>query len=165
LFPFLARAGEWLLGAAFFVPFENSPLPALFPFMSRIEAKRTFRELMMKARQRRLTETDKRELTRARQALRHPRKRVSRQKARQILHEGYAGGYPLTKKQRGFFGARARGLPVRGLRSNPRHVIGKVIEICYKRTIGKHAGEYYKHAFRRHPNLSLLPDGSILIKG
>ena len=34
-------------------------------------------------------------------------------KARKILHDKKVHGKPLTKKQRGFMGARASGLPVR----------------------------------------------------
>ena len=33
----------------------------------------------------------------------------SKAKAKKILHEGQVRGHPLTKKQRGFFGARAAG--------------------------------------------------------
>ena len=38
---------------------------------------------------------------------------VSRAKAKKILKEGAVRGKKLTKKQRGFFGARASGKPVR----------------------------------------------------
>ena len=39
---------------------------------------------------------------------------VSKAKAKKILHEGQVRGHPLTEKQRGFFGARAGGAPVKG---------------------------------------------------
>jgi hypothetical protein len=38
---------------------------------------------------------------------------VTRQKAKKILRHGEARGKPLTRRQRGFFGARAGGQPVR----------------------------------------------------
>lgn len=41
------------------------------------------------------------------------KKPVSRQKAREILRHGEVGGKRLSKRQRGFFGARAGGAPVR----------------------------------------------------
>ena len=37
------------------------------------------------------------------------RKKLSQAKAAKILHDGKVRGKPLTKKQRGFFGARAGG--------------------------------------------------------
>lgn len=40
-------------------------------------------------------------------------KTISREKARKILKHGEVGGKPLTKKQKGLFGARAGGAPVR----------------------------------------------------
>lgn len=41
------------------------------------------------------------------------KKKVSRSKAREILHHGSVHGHKLTKKQRGFFGTRASGKPMR----------------------------------------------------
>lgn len=41
------------------------------------------------------------------------RKIISQTKAKQILREGEIGDRPLTKKQKGFFGARAGGAPVK----------------------------------------------------
>lgn len=38
---------------------------------------------------------------------------VSQKKARLILHEGMVRGKKLTKRQRGFFGARASGAPIK----------------------------------------------------
>jgi len=38
---------------------------------------------------------------------------VTKSKARKILKHGSAHGKALTKKQKGFFGARAGGAPVR----------------------------------------------------
>jgi len=40
-----------------------------------------------------------------------PKHGVSREKAKKILKDGEIRGKPLTKKQRGFFGARAGGAP------------------------------------------------------
>lgn len=42
-----------------------------------------------------------------------PRRNLTRHKARQILHEGRACGRALSPAQRGYFGARASGAPVR----------------------------------------------------
>jgi len=39
--------------------------------------------------------------------------KLSKAKAKLILHEGMVRGKKLTKKQRGFFGARASGKPVK----------------------------------------------------
>ena len=39
--------------------------------------------------------------------------RLSPTKARKILHDGSVRGKPLTPKQRGLFGARASGKPVK----------------------------------------------------
>ena len=41
------------------------------------------------------------------------KKVVSQKKAKQIMKDGTVHGRPLTKKQRGFFGARAGGAPVK----------------------------------------------------
>ena len=40
-------------------------------------------------------------------------KKLTKAKAAKILHEGQVRGHALTKKQHGFFGARAGGAPVR----------------------------------------------------
>lgn len=40
-------------------------------------------------------------------------KKLTKKKAKIILKEGEIRGKPLTKKQRGFFGARAGGAPVK----------------------------------------------------
>lgn len=40
-------------------------------------------------------------------------KKLTQKKAKFILHEGEVRGHELTKKQRGFFGARASGMPVK----------------------------------------------------
>ena len=37
--------------------------------------------------------------------------KVTQKKAKEILRDGEVGGKPLTKKQKGFFGARAGGAP------------------------------------------------------
>jgi len=39
----------------------------------------------------------------------HTHKKVSKSKARKILRDGKIGGKKLTKKQKGFFGARTGG--------------------------------------------------------
>lgn len=40
-------------------------------------------------------------------------KKLTRAKAKEILHDGTVHGKPLSKKQRGFFGARASGAPMK----------------------------------------------------
>jgi hypothetical protein len=40
-------------------------------------------------------------------------KKLTQAKAKKIMKEGEIGGRPLTAKQRGFFGARAGGAPVK----------------------------------------------------
>ena len=41
------------------------------------------------------------------------RKKLTQRKARKILRHGEVHGKPLTKKQAGFFGARAGGAPIK----------------------------------------------------
>ena len=43
-------------------------------------------------------------------------KKLTPGKARTILHDKEVKGHPLTKKQRGFFGAVASGEAIRGLK-------------------------------------------------
>ena len=43
----------------------------------------------------------------------HAKHTVSQAKAKEVLRHGEVKGRRLTKKQRGFFGARAGGAPVR----------------------------------------------------
>lgn len=40
-----------------------------------------------------------------------PKKKLTQKKAKEILSDGSVHGKPLTKKQKGFFGARAGGAP------------------------------------------------------
>lgn len=47
-------------------------------------------------------------------------KKLTKAKAKKILEEGQIGGRPLTKKQRGFFGARAGGAPVKRVSKKKR---------------------------------------------
>ena len=47
-------------------------------------------------------------------------KRLSAAKAGKMLHEGKANGRPLTKAQRGYFGAVASGKTPRGKRGKKR---------------------------------------------
>lgn len=42
--------------------------------------------------------------------------KVSKKKAKKILREGKIAGRPLTKRQRGYFGARVGGAPMRTAR-------------------------------------------------
>ena len=42
-----------------------------------------------------------------------PKKKLAKSKARKILRDGEVRGKALTKKQRGFFGARSAGKPVK----------------------------------------------------
>lgn len=41
------------------------------------------------------------------------KKKLTKAKAKKILKHGKVHGEPLTKKQKGFFGARAGGAPVK----------------------------------------------------
>ena len=41
------------------------------------------------------------------------KKKLTKAKAKKILRHGEVHGKPLTKKQKGFFGARVGGTPVR----------------------------------------------------
>lgn len=43
--------------------------------------------------------------------------KLSKEKAKEILEHGEVMGHPLSKKQKGFFGARAGGAPVKSKRS------------------------------------------------
>ena len=43
----------------------------------------------------------------------HKPAQVSMEKAKEIMRHGEVHGQPLSKKQRGFFGARAGGAPVK----------------------------------------------------
>ena len=45
--------------------------------------------------------------------MKRKRSSVSKAKAREILHHGTVRGHRLSKAQRGFFGARASGKPMR----------------------------------------------------
>lgn len=42
-----------------------------------------------------------------------PKKKLTKKKAKKILRDGEVRGRKLTKKQRGFFGARAGGQPIK----------------------------------------------------
>ena len=50
---------------------------------------------------------------------RSKRKVVSKAKAKKILKHGEVQDKPLTKKQEGYFGARAGGAPVRKAKAKP----------------------------------------------
>ena len=39
--------------------------------------------------------------------------KLTKEKSKEILRHGEVRGHPLTRKQKGFFGARAGGAPVR----------------------------------------------------
>lgn len=43
-------------------------------------------------------------------------KKLSKAKAKEILHDGTVHGHPITKKQRGFFGAVAGGNAMKRLK-------------------------------------------------
>lgn len=60
---------------------------------------------------------------------------VSKKKAKEILRHGEIGGKPLTKKQIGYFGARAGGAPVKPARkkSPPRPRVRKTASRKRKR--------------------------------
>lgn len=40
-------------------------------------------------------------------------KKLTKEKAKEILHHGEVRGHPLSERQRGFFGARVGGAPVK----------------------------------------------------
>jgi hypothetical protein len=157
------------------------------------QARSVFSEMMQLSQRRRLTAVEHRWLRQASQILRaekrgklrNPRKKVSARKARIILHHKEVKGYPLTARQRRFFGARASGYPVRRKRNvaagfyDEEHVFhgktkiyGKVLRIEAQKT-GRHfcdaeckrAGHKYYHDFRVKPTMYGLPNGDILIKG
>lgn len=46
-------------------------------------------------------------------------KKLTKKKARKILRHGEVRGHPLTEKQKGFFGARAGGAPVKRVVRKP----------------------------------------------
>lgn len=92
---------------------------------------------------------------------RNPRKKLTRRKARRILHEGIAQGRALTERQRKFFGARASGYP-RVNRKRPIR-IGKIVELRYRRDVGLKKG-FYKHTFRSGASVYVMPDGSVTIR-
>jgi len=48
------------------------------------------------------------------------KKTISQKKAKKILRHGSVRGHKLTKKQKGFFGARAGGQPVRRKKTRKR---------------------------------------------
>jgi hypothetical protein len=84
----------------------------------------------------------------------NPRK-LTRTKARRILHEG------LTPRQRGYFGARASGAPRRNSPKTQR--IGRAVEVRYKRDIGRSPG-YYKHEIQsRKAGVYTIPPGWVYV--
>jgi hypothetical protein len=150
-------------------------------FKDNMTAKETFAALMATARQRKLTEAERTRLSHARQQLRSSRKSVmrnskklSRSKARLILHEKRVRGHRLTPKQRRFFGARASGYPVRRTaRGNPRGqlIYGQALDITAKKTqphrcdaACKRVNHVYRHTFNSKPSIYGMPDGSIVIR-
>lgn len=102
--------------------------------------------------------------------LKNRRKKLTRKKARLILHHGEVRGHELTAKQRAMFGARASGYPVRRPRRNggDKTRMGKLVEIRYLRDHGRAPG-YYKHEFKSQPTIYYtdapvtVPAGAIVI--
>lgn len=47
-------------------------------------------------------------------------KKLTRKKAKKILGHGSVHGHPLTERQKGFFGARASGQPIKTTRKGRR---------------------------------------------
>lgn len=73
-------------------------------------------------------------------------KHLTEKKAKLILHEGEVRGHPLADKQRGFFGARASGMPMkRGTRRhNPSPPFSSKGEFYATSKIGIGGQEYVK---------------------
>ena len=88
--------------------------------------------------------------------------KLTRGKARRILHEGVVRGRRLTPRQRRYFGARASGAPRRNPgRSMQR--IGRAVEVRYKRDIGRSPG-YYKHEIQsRKAGVYTIPPGWVYV--
>lgn len=88
--------------------------------------------------------------------------KLTRRKARLILHEGKVRGRKLTGRQRRFFGARASGYP----RKNPAgriQNIGRALEVRYHRTVGRQRG-YYKHEIKsRRAGVYTIPPGWVYV--
>ncbi len=113
----------------------------LFPFHDNMRldhAKRIFAELMKVSRSRPLTSEERIQLKRASATIRadrkagvmRNRKRLTRSKARLILHEGAIQGRRLTKRQQAFFGARASGYP------RPNRLRGKYKKVFRSKVTG-----------------------------
>lgn len=48
----------------------------------------------------------------------HGKHKLGKEKAKEILRHGEVRGHPLSEKQKGFFGARAGGAPLKSKRSH-----------------------------------------------
>lgn len=148
----------------------------LFSFnpMSIPQARTVFANLMRRARTHGLTAYQKKELSIARQVLRtqrrpamNPKKKLTRKKARLMLHEHEY----RSKRQQKFLGARASGYPLKNPGGKAK-IYGQLLEMRMKRT-GPHrcdkrcakAGHRYKHVFKSKPTVYGLANGSILIEG
>src|SRR4030095_531310 len=111
------------------------------------EASQVFPHLMSTARTRRLTTTEKTQLSYARQKLRTDRKGARRN--------------PVTKRRK----TTARANPP-GPRASTAFIrMGKLVEIRYYRDHGRARG-FYKHPFKVRPDIYYrASDNSIFIKG
>lgn len=92
----------------------------------------------------------------------HNPKRLTRAKARLILHHGEVRGYPLTEPQRGFFGARASGYPRRnamargyGASSLPAHYRRRSSRRRHLPPLVGH--RVYRGHYRHNPGTNWMP--------
>jgi len=123
-------------------------------------ARRTFHLYMETAKKRRLTDSEKAHLAKARQALRRARRPAmnSTKPSREKPTASGAG----RRHHRTLRHARRRRAT-----TNPAGLVrmGRLVELRYDRDHGKHPG-YYKHVFKSRPTLYFDPRRNlILVKG
>lgn len=85
--------------------------------------------------------------------MRKRRNPISRRKARLILHHGEVRGFPLTERQRKFFGARASGYPLR----NPHPLLAALWSGTKAGYHTYQAGRYLRKSERHRAKARLNP--------